>query len=146
LASSFEAVFISSLTQAGSSGGGQQPQGLGTDCRPNTEVMMIQGPNNSNVTTWQQYRALNRVEREAALEDLRQLNRQWGYFGQPPVPNDQILHYYFDEPPNGGWPVVRVQVGHGAGGVMEVPFYNRSQHTRFNQICNRGLGQLPTRQ
>jgi hypothetical protein len=36
----------------------------------------------------------------------RALNTKWGYFGAPPVPDAEVLRYYFDEIPKGAWVLV----------------------------------------
>ena len=76
------------------------------------------------------------------------LNNEFGYFGQPPVPNDQVVRYYFDVTPLGGWPVVEVGVGHDQVQPTGIPFWNRStgpKRAEFNRLCERGIGKLPDR-
>jgi hypothetical protein len=143
LNSSFEGVFISNLVRAGRAGAApaQQPQGLGTGCRPSTTLQSIT-VGGHEIRTWAQYRHLSRADRDGMRSDLVALNRQWGYFGRPPVPDDQVLHYYFDEPPRGSWPRVVVAFGHEGTGI---PYWNRATNTQFNQTCNRGIGNLSPR-
>jgi hypothetical protein len=146
LNSSFEDVFITSLVRPGGSGHqsghpSQQPQGLGTNCRPMTTLQPYEVAGR-HIQTWQQYRRLSPPDRRGMIDDLAAENRRWGYFGRPPVPDGEVLHYYFDEPPRGNW--VRVEVAFGHAG-SSIPFWNRASHTAFNQTCNRGIGQLPAR-
>lgn len=143
LNSSFEGAFISSLVRPGRAGAApaQQPQGLGTGCRPNTTLQSIT-IGEQEVRTWAQYRNLSRANRDGVRSDLVALNRRWGYFGRPPVPEDQVLHYYFDEAPRGSWVQVVVAFEHQG---TEIPFWNRATNTQFNQTCNRGIGNLRPR-
>lgn len=73
-----------------------------------------------------------------------------------------LLHYYFDEPPMPGWPEVRVMVQETqfVGSlqpneyrvqnrvVTNIAFYNRGmgpQGPRFRQFCSQGVAQLGSR-
>lgn len=135
-----ERAFIESLTRPGS---GQPAQGLGTGCRPSTDLIPYKYTNQAGrttkITTRAQYNRLPPDARTEMEQKLKDLNREWGYFGRPPVPDTEVLFYFFDEPPRGYWPVVQVSVERRDTGI---PFYNRSTNTLFNQLCTRGVGTL----
>ena len=78
-------------------------------------------------------RRLNERDRRRFLGQLEQWNREFGYYGAPPVPADQILDYYFDVEPRRGWVLVVVGVEQQNGIIREtdIPFWNRS--TRQSQ-------------
>jgi hypothetical protein len=134
-----ESAIISAFTRPGAR---QQPiQGLGTGCRPDT-VTEVYRFNDRPITTRQQYTRLSPPDRQAFVRAIETLNSRWGYFGAPPVPNDEVVDYYFDEAPRGGWPVVRVSINRQ---VTSIPFYNRGQNPQFRRICTQGVGSLPSR-
>ena len=144
LSREFEAVFIDVLTRAGAPGGSrgtqqgqQQPQGLGTGCRPSTRMEGIEG-----VNTRADYDGLSAAERARWLRHFQEINRRWGYFGRPPVPDGQVLHYLFGEPPVGEWPIVEVTSDRRPTGV---PFWDRRHHGDFWRLCTGGIAELPSR-
>lgn len=139
VSANYESTIINLLTKSGS---GQAVQGLGDGCRPGTETMILQ-ENGSDIVRRTQFTTLSEHRRRTHLESLVSLNREWGYFGAPPVPANQVLHYYFDEEPRGGWPVVRVT--HNRKNT-NVPFFDRSSHSRFLRLCDQGIGTLERRQ
>jgi len=130
-----ERAIIESLTRRGS---GQAVQGLGSGCRPSTEVLPYEYQNRP-VSTRQQYSRLPPEVRDDMLNSLRVLNRRWGYFGAPPVQDADILSYYFDEPPLGAWVIVRVSKDRID---TDIPFYNRATHADFLRVCTAGVGTL----
>jgi hypothetical protein len=79
------------------------------------------------VTTKKEYLRLPKKERDWILEKLRGLNAEFGYYGGPPVPDEQILEYYFDVEPKGKW--VKVTIGREVAGQKVpadtgIPFWN----------------------
>ena len=139
--SAFEQVIINALLRPGTS---QRPQGLGRGCRPGTDVMWIEY-NNRTVRNRRQWRRIPQTDRASLLAQLTRLNQQYGYFGAPSVPSSLILHYYFDEEPLGGWPVVRLT---HLRRQTSIPFYNRAQHPQFLRQCTGHIqpmrGRRPT--
>lgn len=144
----FEQTVISNLTRhgagsGGSSGPSQAAQGLGTGCKPLTDVLDL------GVRSRQQLRGLNPDARSEFMTQLRQLNRRYGYYGTPPVADDEALIYYFDVAPRARW--VRVVVGlrqpDGSARAVtpHIPFWNRAQGThagRFRRVCTQGVSTL----
>jgi ribosomal protein S12 methylthiotransferase accessory factor YcaO len=138
----FESTLIRALTRRGA---GQLVQGLGNRCRPETRVMTLQEVVSGRtvaITTLRQFQRLPQSRQRAHRESLEQLNREWGYFGAPPVPDALVLEYYFNEEPRGGWPVVEVTHNRQSTGV---PFYGRARHTDFLRVCDQGVGTLQQR-
>jgi len=134
----FERVILNALLRSGS---GQTAQGLGPGCRPGTEVMRIEY-RGRDIRTRRQWNRIPDRDRRGLEQQLRQLNRDVGYFGAPSVPDDLVLDYYFDEEPLGGWPVVMVT---HLRQQTSIPFYNRAQHPRFLRQCYGHIGSLPGR-
>jgi len=134
----FEQVIVNALLRPGSS---QSPQGLGRGCRPGTEVMTLEY-NNTPVRNRRQWMRIRQSDRPSLLAELHRLNREYGYFGAPSVPNGLVLQYYFDEEPFGGWPVVRVT---HLRRQTSIPFYNRTMHPQFLRQCTGHIEQLPGR-
>lgn len=126
-----ERAIINALTRPQS---GQSAQGLGEGCRPSTEMITV-----NNIHTRAQYNRLSDPDKQSFLDELRTLNSTWGYFGAPPVPEDQILNYYFDVVPRGEWVIVRVSKDRVD---TEIPFYNRGNNSEFNRLCRRGIAPL----
>jgi hypothetical protein len=135
----FESVIIEAFNKAKTS---QHAQGLGTACRPDTVVLQYhRSGHKTPVTTRSQWGALSMSEKKAFERMLSELNTKFGYFGGPPVPETHLLHYYFDEPPKGGWPVITVSLNRHDTGIS---FYNRATNTRFlTSECKEHLGPLP---
>jgi|GEM_PF-2356571 len=132
----FEGVILLALLRPGST---QSAQGLGGACRPDTELQTIEY-NGRRIRTMQQWNRLPAAQRRSFLQSLQQLNRQYGYFGAPSVPNNRVLRYFFYEEPFSTWPVVRVSHNRRR---TNVPFYNRTQHRLFMRQCSRNIGTLP---
>jgi len=103
---------------------GQSAQGLGTGYRPETVPQRLEH-NGILITTRRQFNRIPIQDRRRHLLLLQDLKRRWGYFGAPPVPNDQVLHYYFNEPPRGRWPIIRVTY-ECMRTPRPIPFYNRA--------------------
>jgi len=133
-----EGVILRALLRPGSA---QAAQGLGAGCRPETTVIYLQY-NGRDIRRRVQWASIQAAERTGPLRQLEQLNQRYGYFGAPRIPNSQVLDYYFDEEPLGGWPVV--EVTHNRRGT-NIPFFNRAQHTRFLRMCSGHIGSLPGR-
>jgi hypothetical protein len=136
----FETVLIQSLTKSKTK---QQAQGLGEGCRPYTDVRTYVDSKNNEVKTRSQYNKLGKGEKAALLEILSELNKKFGYFGGRPVPETHLLHYYFEEEPTGGWPVVTVSVDKKDTGIS---YYNRTQNARFlGDLCTKHTGGMRQR-
>ena len=135
----FEGVILSALLRPGSA---QQAQGLGSGCRPSTYTEQLIYNNRTIANRRQWRRFVPARERPGLLSMLNQLNQESGYFGAPSVPAAQVLHYYFDEEPLGGWPVVTVSVQRQGTGHA---FFNRSANPRILQQCTGHMRALPRR-
>lgn len=138
----FERTLILALTREGA---GQLVQGLGNNCRPETRVLTLHEVVDGRdiaITRLRQFNRLPRDRQEAHRESLLRLNREWGYFGAPPVPENLVLDYYFNEEPRGGWAIVEVTHQRQPTGV---PFYGRAAHLDFLHVCDQGLGTLRAR-
>lgn len=152
----FERNMIENLTRAPGKGQRRQAaQGLGTGCRPltTTERLRYTQPKlhfrNTPITTRAQWRRIPEVDRATLQQQLIDLNREFGYFGRPPVPEADVLAYYFETVPLGGWPRVEVGVGpHLAARPTGIPFWNRAtgpKSAEFLRLCGQGIGQFPPR-
>jgi hypothetical protein len=152
----FERVLISTITRPGGTGGqtSQSAQGLGKGCKPLTETQELTYDNprlgfkDSKIKTRAQWDKIPAGDRTGLEDQLKQLNKEWGYFGQPPVPDKEVLRYYFDVVPRGGWPKVEVGVGaghnvHGTG----IPFWNRATGPKSGESIDcaaEGSGKCPS--
>ncbi len=65
------------------------------------------------------------------------------------MPDDQVLHYYYDEEPKGEWVQVEVMVGteHEVAKLRKtgIPFWNRTfgpDAAEFRKLCSQGVGEL----
>mgnify|MGYP003693716403 CR=1 FL=1 len=85
-----------------------------------------------------QYDALNPNDKATFEGMVRVLNTKWGYFGAPPVPDAEVLRYYFDEIPKGAW--VRVEVNkEDKSNTLQplgVPYHSRWSDSTFLRECN----------
>jgi hypothetical protein len=134
----FETVILQSFNRSKSK---QNAQGLGAGCRPDTETKQYY-PEGSDtpITTRSQWRKLSKREKENLESTLSELNKEFGYFGGPPVDKSLLLDYYFDEEPKGGWPVVTVSYNRADTGIS---FYNRTQNARFlSEKCTKHTGPM----
>lgn len=141
---SFERTLLTNLTRAGS-GGRQSAQGLGENCKP---IATAQSLTNAP-KTWAEYQKLPQSERDSIFRSLKALNDKWGYYGAPPVPEDEILHYYYEEEPKGEWVQVEVMVGksHEVSGLKKtgIAYWNRAtgpDSVQFLKLCDLGLGKM----
>lgn len=133
----FEAVIIQSFNKPKAK---QKAQGLGKGCRPYTDIKSYYDASGNKVTTRHQYNRLSKNEKKDMLEVLSELNKKFGYFGGPPVPETHLANYYFDEEPKGAWPVVTVSVDKADTGIS---FYNRTQNARFlGEKCRGHMGPM----
>jgi hypothetical protein len=152
----FERTLITNLTRTPAAGEARQgAQGLGEGCRPMTatERLVYDNPRlgfrDTTISTRQQWNRIPAADRAGLEQQLRDLNSEFGYLGRPPVPDAEVVRYYFDVAPLGGWPRVEVGVGpHGEERGTGIPFWNRAtgpHRAEFNRMCDRGIGQLPGR-
>jgi hypothetical protein len=129
---SFERTLIDNLTRAGSD---QKAQGLGKGCKPISTAEPVPGAPSTRAL----FDRLPDAERNEILRQLRILNDKWGYYGAPPVPTDQLAHYYYDEEPKGEWVRVEVMVGeaHQVEGLKStgIAFWNRASDPNFFDAC-----------
>ncbi len=152
----FERTIIKNITRPGGTGGQtpQSAQGLGTGCKPLTTTQNLTythdqlGFKDTPIKTRAQWNKIPADDRSSLEQDLANLNNEFGYFGQPPVPSSDVVRYYFDVVPLGGWPVVEVGIGHDQVQPTGIPFWNRStgpKRAEFNRLCERGIGTLRDR-
>lgn len=134
----FEELIIKSFNRPKAK---QKAQGLGKGCRPETVTQQfIPSGSKKPVVSRSQWRRLSKSEKKNLENTLLTLNKKFGYFGGPPVEKSQLLHYYFEEEPKGGWPVVTVSHNRADTGIS---FYNRTQNARFlSKQCTDHIGPL----
>ena len=117
--------------------------GLGPGCKPiaSTQPIIFQAAGaqaESKYTQRAQYDALNPNDKATFEGMVRVLNTKWGYFGAPPVPDAEVLRYYFDEIPKGAW--VRVEVNkEDKSNTLQplgVPYHSRWSDSTFLRECN----------
>lgn len=140
-----EGVLISNLTRLPAGKRRQGRQGLGEGCKPIPEATKL----DDAPATRSGYDKLLAAKRESIIEQLKELNMKWGYYGAPPVPEDQLLAYYYNEDPKGEWVVVKVWVGTGHDLAdlkpTGIPFWNRAtgpDAEQFRRQCDQGVGKL----
>ena len=148
-----ERVLIQNLTRHTNGTGSQQArpsqsaQGLGQGCTPISVGRLFDLPNRRPLRNRRQFRRQSPEEQERILQQLREWNRTFGYYGAPPVPENQILNYFFDEVPHAEW--VNVHVGRNDTVLSPpIPFWNRStgpESARFRRLCSQGMGNLSPR-
>jgi hypothetical protein len=107
---SFNQLVVDALSRSGK---GLLAGGLGPGCKPiaSTQPIIFQAAGaqaESKYTQRAQYDALNPNDKATFEGIVRALNTKWGYFGAPPVPDAEVLRYYFDEIPKGAWVLVEV--------------------------------------
>jgi hypothetical protein len=88
--------------------------------------------------------------KQSIINELTDLNTKWGYYGAPPVPDDQLLHYYYDEDPKRAWVTVEVHVAHGGHSLKAtgIPYWNRTfgpESAKFRDLCTQGIATLKGR-
>ena len=79
------------------------------------------------------------------LKEVQDVNATWGYYGGPPVPNDEVLDYLFKGPKPGSWSKVEVIVKKGDDYVSNkppIPYWNRSSNHDYLQLCTKAVGNL----
>lgn len=143
----FEGVLINNLTRAGDQGTRQPKRGLGEGCKPISTALSLNDAPNSKA----KFDKLSAGIKQSITSQLDDLNKKWGYYGAPPVPDDQLLHYYYDEDPKGAWVTVEVHVDQGAHTLKAtgIPYWNRTvgpDAAKFRQLCTQGIGTLKSRQ
>ena len=145
VSASFEGTLISNLTRGGAGTKRQPKRGLGEGCKPiATAVTLLDAPK-----TLAGFKKLPQGKQDAIREKLRKLNAEWGYYGAPPVADDLVAHFYYDEEPKGEWVEVEVMVGTGHT-VAElkktgIPYWNRTtgdKAAEFRKQCDQGVGKL----
>jgi len=139
----FEDVLLKSLTRPGEKGR-QSKRGLGEGCKPMTRSKS----GGSMPKTKAEFDKLDPDKREAALDELDELNKKWGYYGAPPVPRDLLAHYYYDEEPRGEWVLVEVGATDTSTHTLKrtgIAFWDRTtgpESARFRELCSQGIGTL----
>jgi hypothetical protein len=128
----FEQTIDNNLVRGGT---GPTAQGLGPGCHP------IATTKDFGVKTRAAFNRLSADEQAKMTAEVQQENRTWGYYGQPPVPNDKVLDYLFDGVGKGSWASVEVQVLNKSTGQYEsaqppIPFWNRMSNSTFLHSCN----------
>jgi hypothetical protein len=141
---SFEGTIIKNLTRVGKSGG-QSAKGLGQGCKPIASTATLKDAPASKAA----FEKLPASKRDLLFEELKKLNNEWGYYGAPPVPENQILDYYYNEEPKAAWVKVEVKIGrsHNVEDLKstDIPFWNRTtgeKSAQFRKLCDQGVGQL----
>jgi hypothetical protein len=141
---SFEGTVIKNLNRAGATHP-QSAKGLGKGCKPiATAQKLYAAP-----ATRAAFEKLSPTDREPILKQLKELNEKWGYYGAPPVPDDQLVHYYYDEDPKGEWVQVEVMVGtsHDVAELKStgIPFWDRTtgpESAKFRDLCSAGVDKM----
>jgi hypothetical protein len=139
---SFEQTIANNLVR-----GGKAPSavGLGEGCKPLSDAAIFQDDKNRTVTSRTQYNALSEGVRDDILKLAQGVNKQWGYYGGPPVPDDQVLDFLFKGPKPGSWPRVEVIVKQGdqyASASPQIPYWNRLSNHQYLQLCTKAVGNL----
>jgi len=146
VSASFEGTLISNLTRPSPGGNKRQEQrGLGTGCKPiATAIKLDDAPE-----TRAKFDKLSLDRQKSIREQLSALNQEWGYYGAPPVREDQLVHFYYDEDPKGEWVEVEVRVGSGHDvdklKKTGIPYWNRTtgpKAAEFRRLCDQGIGRL----
>ena len=136
VSSSLEGTIINNLTRVNAQGERQPSPGLGTGCVPLSRSEKYHGRRRINPNN----------PPGGLIEQLHEVNRIYGYYGSPPVPNDQILHFYINEVPRNEWVIVEVgqEIGEHEYHNTNIPFWNRS--TGADRIdFRRACGQMDLR-
>jgi hypothetical protein len=121
--------------------GGKAPtaSGLGEGCKPRATTVTF------GVDTRRAYDSLSDPDKQKVLGDVQAANNTWGYYGGPPVPNDQVLDHLFKGPKPGSWPQVEVLVKQGDDYVSAnppIPYWNRLSNSTFLRQCTKAVGNL----
>jgi hypothetical protein len=132
----FEQVIADNLTR-----GGKAPTagGLGEGCKPLATTVTF------GVNSRREYDKLADTEKEKMLGEVQAANSTWGYYGGPPVPNDQVLDHLFKGPKPGSWPEVEVIFKQGDDYVSAkppIPYWNRLSNSTYLRQCTKAVGSL----
>jgi Domain of unknown function (DUF4157) len=124
--------------------GGKAPSalGLGEGCKPLATTVTF------GVDSRRAFHKLSDTEKEKMLGEVQAANKTWGYYGGPPVPNDQVLDYLFKGPKPGSWPQLEVTVKQGNEYVSAnppIPYWNRLSNSTFLRQCTKAVGNLRER-
>ena len=151
----FEKVMINNLArhvkQKGASKASptQTARGMGSHCKPLSSSSTYTNPSGDSVTKRKDYKKLSASLKSEMKSEFAKLNKEYGYYGAPPVPDSKILDYYFDEAPKGSWAIVTV--GKDENGVLkdtDIPYWNRTtgpKSSDFRRKCDQGMGILKGR-
>jgi hypothetical protein len=141
---SLEGAMIANLTRPSTGKSRQSAKGLGKGCKPIAESISL-----NDAPTRKQYNKLPDDKRNSIYDQLKKWNEEWGYYGAPPVPEDQLLTYYYDEAPKGAWVMVEVSVGEGHEAAKlkrtGIAFWNRTtgpKAAEFKKLCDQGVDEL----
>jgi len=141
---SFEGTVIKNLNRAGATHP-QSAKGLGKGCKPIATAQKLYAAPPTRAA----FEKLSPADREPILKQLKELNEKWGYYGAPPVPDDQLVHYYYDEEPKGEWVQVEVMVGTGHNIAdltpTGIPFWDRTtgpESAKFRDLCSAGVDKM----
>jgi hypothetical protein len=145
VSASFEGTLISNLTRSDPGTKRQPKRGLGAGCKPIATALTLKDAPKTRA----KFNKLPQDKQDAIREKLRKLNDKLGYYGAPPVSDDQVVHFYYDEEPKGEWVQVEVMVGTGHT-VRElkktgIPYWNRTtgdKAAEFRKKCDQGVGTL----
>jgi hypothetical protein len=121
--------------------GGQAPSaaGLGEGCKPLATVVTF------GVNSRREYEGLAESEKTKVLGQVQAANSTWGYYGGPPVPNDEVIDYLFKGPKPGSWAQVEVVVKQGNDFVSTkppIPYWNRLSNSMYLRQCTKAVGNL----
>lgn len=142
---SFEGTLINNLTRAPKGASRQESRGLGKGCKPIASTKTF----DDAPATKAEFLKMPVAKQNDLLEQMETLNDEWGYYGAPPVPASQLLHYYYDEAPKRAWVVVEVMVGTGHE-VKDltptgIPYWNRTvgdKAAEFRRVCDQGAAPM----
>jgi hypothetical protein len=145
VSASFEGTLIANLTRAGAGNKRQPKRGLGAGCKPIATAFTVPDA----PATRAQFDKLPQGKQDKIREKLKKINATWGYYGAPPVGDDLVVAFYYDEEPKGEWVKVEVMVGTGHT-VAElqktgIPYWNRTigeKAAEFREKCDQGVGTL----
>ena len=137
----FNQLVVDTLSRSGK---GLSAGGLGPGCKPiaTTQPIIFQAAGAQRESTYTQraqYDALNPNDKATFEGMIRSLNNKWGYFGTPPVPDAELLRYYFDEVPKGAWVLVEVNKKDDSSDTLRplgTPYWNRWADPAFMRECN----------
>jgi hypothetical protein len=147
VSASFEGTLINNLTRTGDQGTRQPKRGLGEGCKPLSSTVTL----NAAPGTKAQFEKLKPATKQSVTDELSELNKKWGYYGAPPIPDEMLVHYYYDEDPKGAWVTVEVVVDSGDHNPKStgIPFWNRTfgpDAAKFRKLCTQGVGRLKSRE